>query len=407
MAEYEGYERIEREVRRHLDRVVEWRRAIHRRPELSRCEERTAELVAGVLEGLGLEVRRSVGGHGVLGLLRGTGGGADMGPTVGLRADMDALPMQEETGLPYASEVPGVMHACGHDTHTAMLLGTACVLAGMRDALPGNVKFIFQPAEELNPIGGAPGMIADGALEDPRVDGLFGLHVWPAYETGKVVLRSGPQMGASDRVYLTVEGRAAHGSAPDQGVDAIMIAGQVLCGLQSIVSRSVSPLDAAVVTIGTIKGGWRYNVIPDRVEMEGTVRTLREEVQAAMPDLIERAAGGIARSLRGSCEVRYVKGYPPLVNDPEMCDLAAKAVREVMGAEHLVVAERPELGAEDFAFFARERPAAFAWLGCRPAGAGPEETGVLHSTRFCPDEGCFPFGMRFLASCAVAFLGRR
>ena len=176
-----------------------------------------------------------MGGHGVLRLLRGTGGGADMGPTVGLRADMDALPMQEETGLPYASEVPGVMHACGHDTHTAMLLGTACVLAGMRDALPGNVKFIFQPAEELNPIGGAPGMIADGALEDPRVDGLFGLHVWPAYETGKVVLRSGPQMGASDRVYLTVKGRAAHGSAPDQGVDAIMIAGQVLCGLQSVV----------------------------------------------------------------------------------------------------------------------------------------------------------------------------
>ena len=407
MAEYEGYERIEREVRRHLDRVVEWRRAIHRRPELSRCEERTAELVAGVLEGLGLEVRRGVGGRGVLGLLRGTGGGADMGPTVGLRADMDALPMQEETGLPYASEVPGVMHACGHDTHTAMLLGTACVLAGMRDALPGNVKFIFQPAEELNPVGGAPGMIADGALVDPRVDGLFGLHVWPAYETGRVVLRSGPQMGASDRVYLTVKGRAAHGSAPDQGVDAIMIAGQVLCGLQSVVSRSVSPLDAAVVTIGTIKGGWRYNVIPDRVEMEGTVRTLREEVQAAMPDLIERAAEGIARSLRGSCEVRYVKGYPPLVNDPEMFDLAAEAVREARGAEHLVVAERPELGAEDFAFFARERPSAFAWLGCRPAGVGPEETGVLHSTRFRPDEGCFPFGMRFLASCAVAFLGRR
>lgn len=403
----EEHERIEREVRRHLDRVVEWRRAIHRHPELSRCEERTAELVAGVLEGLGLEVRRGVGGYGVLGLLRGTGGGADMGPTVGLRADMDALPMQEETGLPYASEVPGVMHACGHDTHTAMLLGTACVLAGMRDALPGNVKFIFQPAEELNPVGGAPGMIADGALVDPRVDGLFGLHVWPAYETGRVVLRSGPQMGASDRVYLTVKGRAAHGSAPDQGVDAIMIAGQVLCGLQSVVSRSVSPLDAAVVTIGTIKGGWRYNVIPDRVEMEGTVRTLREEVQAAMPDLIERAAEGIARSLRGSCEVRYVKGYPPLVNDPEMFDLAAEAVREVMGAEHLVVAERPELGAEDFAFFARERPSAFAWLGCRPAGVGPEETGVLHSTRFRPDEGCFPFGMRFLASCAVAFLGRR
>ncbi|MBQ9526083.1 MAG: amidohydrolase [Fretibacterium sp.] len=388
------------EAGRYTDKVVAWRRDIHRHPELSQHEDRTASLVAEVLTGLSLEVRRNVGGHGVVALLR----GKKPGRTVALRADMDALPLKEETGLPYASEVEGVMHACGHDTHTAMLLGAACALADRREDIAGNVKFLFQPAEELNPTGGAPGMIADGALEDPHVDALFALHVWPRFETGTVALKPGPQMGASDRLFLTVHGKSAHGSAPDQGVDAIMIASQVVCGLQSIVSRSVSPLDSAVVTVGTIKGGWRYNVIPDHVEMEGTVRTLREETQALMPELISRTASGIAASLGGSCDVKYVKGYPPMVNDPALFELAAGSVRGAMGPEALTVVEQPELGAEDFAFFARERPAVMGWLGCRPAGARPEDTAVLHNTRFCPDEGCFPYGVSFLASCALNFL---
>ena len=307
------YEEIRELAHKYGGRVVEWRRRIHRQPELSRQEERTSALAAEVLSGLGLEVRSRVGGHGVVGLLR--GGGGD-GRTVALRADMDALPMCEETGLPYASEVDGVMHACGHDTHTAMLLGAACVLSELRDGLRGNVKFIFQPAEELNPTGGAPGMIADGVLEDPHVDALFALHVWPGYETGRIVARAGPQMGASDRIYLTVEGKTAHGSAPHQGVDAIVIAAQVVSGLQTLVSRTVAPLDSAVVTIGTIRGGYRYNVIADRVELEGTVRTLAPDTQGALPGLIERTAQGIARALGGDCKVTYVKGYPPTVNDP-------------------------------------------------------------------------------------------
>ncbi|MCR4819444.1 MAG: amidohydrolase [Fretibacterium sp.] len=388
------------EAKHYIDKVVAWRRDIHRHPELSQQEERTSALVTEVLTGLGLEVRSNVGGYGVVGLLRGKTGGR----TVGLRADMDALPLKEETGLPYASESEGVMHACGHDTHTAMLLGTACALADRREKILGNVKFLFQPAEELNPIGGAPGMIAGGALEEPHVDALFALHVWPRFTTGTVAMKPGPQMGASDRLFLTVHGKSAHGSAPDQGIDAVMIASQVVSGLQSIVSRSVSPLDSAVVTIGTIKGGWRYNVIPDRVEMEGTVRTLREGTQALMPELITRTAKGIAESLGGSCEVKYVKGYPPMVNDPALFELAARAVRRAMGPDALVVAEQPELGAEDFAFFARERPSVMGWLGCRPKGARPEDTAVLHNTRFCPDEGCFPYGMSFLASCALGFL---
>ena len=387
-------------IDKHYPEMVELREDFHRHPELSQHEERTAALAAEVLSGLGLEVRRGVGGHGVVGLLKGKTGG----PTVALRADMDALPMKEETGLPYASENDGVMHACGHDTHTAMLLGAACVLSDMKDELKGNVKFIFQPAEELNPTGGAPGMISDGVLEDPHVDALFALHVWPIYETGHIVMRPGPQMGASDRLFITIKGKSAHGSAPDQGVDAIMIASQVVSGLQSIVSRSVSPLDSAVVTIGTIKGGWRYNVIPDNVEMEGTVRTLREETQSRMPELIERTVRGIAEGLGGSCEVRYVKGYPPMVNDPKLFKLAANAVKNGIGEDALIVAEEPALGAEDFAFFARERPSVMGWLGCSPKGAPAGSVGILHNTRFRPDEACFPLGVRFLASCAVDFL---
>ena len=395
------YEKIRELAHKYGGRVVEWRRRIHRQPELSRQEERTSALAAEVLSGLGLEVRSRVGGHGVVGLLR--GGGGD-GRTVALRADMDALPMREETGLPYASEVDGVMHACGHDTHTAMLLGAACVLSELRDGLRGNVKFIFQPAEELNPTGGAPGMIADGVLEDPHVDALFALHVWPGYETGRIVARAGPQMGASDRIYLTVEGKTAHGSAPHQGVDAIVIAAQVVSGLQTLVSRTVAPLDSAVVTIGTIRGGYRYNVIADRVELEGTVRTLAPDTQGALPGLIERTAQGIARALGGDCKVTYVKGYPPTVNDPELFRLAARTVRASLGEDAMVELEKPDLGGEDFSFFARERPALMAWLGCRPSGTPPEAMAVLHNTRFTPDEGCFPYGVRFFASCAWDFL---
>ena len=260
------HRKIESLVQKFAPKVTEWRRAIHRCPELSTQEEKTAALAAEVMAGLGFEVRKNVGGHGVVGLLRGSGeAGKEAGKTVGLRADMDALPMQEETGLPFASETPNVMHACGHDTHTAMLLGAACVLAELKEELPGNVKFIFQPAEELNPTGGAPGMIKDGVLENPRVDALFALHVWPGFETGTIATRAGTLIGASDRVFVTVSGKASHGSAPHQGIDAIMIASQIVGGLQTIVSRTVAPLDSAVISIGTIRGGYRYNVIADSV----------------------------------------------------------------------------------------------------------------------------------------------
>ena len=394
------YQKIEELTRKYDPRVVEWRRAIHSHPELSAQEEKTADLVAEVLTGLGLGVKKNVGGHGVVGLLE----GKKAGKVAALRADMDALPMQEETGLSFASTAPGVMHACGHDTHTAMLLGAACVLSEMKDELKGSVKFIFQPAEELNPTGGAPGMIKDGVLENPRVDALFALHVWPAFETGTIVTRPGALMGASDRIFLTVTGKTSHGSAPHQGIDAIMIASQIVGGLQTLVSRTVAPLDSAVVSIGTIRGGYRYNVIADKVEMEGTVRTLNPATQDRLPGLIGRAAEGYARALGGDAALRYVRGYPPTLNARELFDLVSKTVAASLGREHFVVLDNPDLGGEDFSFFARERPSLMAWLGCRPAGKSPEEMAVLHNTKFDPDEACFPWGVRFLASCAADFL---
>ena len=383
-----------------IEQVVSWRRDIHEHPELSQHEERTSSLVAGVLEGLGLEVMRNVGGYGVVGLLRGKSDGR----TVALRADMDALPLTEATGLPFASKTPGVMHACGHDTHTAMLLGAASVLAGMREELKCNVKFIFQPAEELNPTGGAPGMIREGVLEEPHVDALFALHVWPALETGKVAVKPGALMAASDRVFITVKGKSAHGSRPDQGIDAVVAAAHVITGLQGIISRSVSPLDSAVLTIGTIHGGDRYNVIPERVDLEGTVRTLNPGVQERMPEMITRTVRGIAEGLGAEYEVKYVKGYPPLVNDSSLAEVAGLAVRRRLGGDALVVPGQPDLTAEDFAFFARERPAVMAWLGCRPGDVKPEDMAMLHNTKFCPDEECLKYGIEYLAGSAIDFL---
>ena len=383
-----------------IEKVIEWRRDIHAHPELSQHEERTSNLVANVLCEIGLEVTRNVGGYGVVGLLRGN----HEGRTIALRADMDALPLNEETGLEYASENPGVMHACGHDTHTAMLLGAACALSEMRDNLNGNVKFIFQPAEEFNPVGGAPGMIRDGVLENPNVDAMLALHVWPSYETGKIVTRSGALMAASDRIFLTVHGQTAHGSRPDQGVDAIVASANIITGLQSIISRSVSPLDSAVLTIGTIHGGYRYNVIPDCVKLEGTVRTLNPNVQNQMPDLISRTAKNIASAFGASCEVEYVKGYPPMMNDAGLTERVCESVRKHIGNDALIIAEQPDLTAEDFAFFARERPAVMAWLGCRPENQNVKDTAMLHNTKFCPDESCFIYGIDFFCGSVIDFL---
>lgn len=397
-------ERIRLLAQKYEEKMLELRRRIHMHPELSGEERETAALVASVLEESGVEVQSDVGGHGVVGVLRGSA----EGPCVALRADMDALPMEEKTGLPWASEVKGIMHACGHDSHTAMLLGAMLVLAEMKNELPGTVKCIFQPAEEANPVGGAPAMIRQGVLRSPGVDAIFGMHVWPSLVTGTIGTRSGALMGASDRLFLTVRGKGSHGSEPENGVDAIAIAAQILTALQTIVSRNVSPLDAAVVSVGTIKGGNRYNVIADEVLLEGTVRTINPETQEKMPGRIESLVRGIARGMGGDCDMEYVKGYPPLMNDPELAKTAFSVLKKVVGEEKIVYVEKPALGGEDFAFFSKEVPAVFLWLGCRPDGVPKEEMHPLHNNMFLPDEKALSLGMETLVSCALEYLkGRR
>lgn len=384
-------------VERHTQRVLDLRCQIHRNPELSNNERNTAALVASLLSQAGLEVISGVGGNGVLALLR----GKIEGPCVALRADMDALPMEEKTGHPCASAVKGVMHACGHDVHTAMLLGAAFVLSEARNELAGTVKFIFQPAEEANPTGGAPGMISDGVLDNPRVDAIYGMHVWPSLKTGIVGTCEGPIMGASDRLFLTVRGKGAHGSEPENGVDAIAIAAQIITALQTVVSRKVSPLEAAVVSIGTIRGGNRYNVIADEVNLEGTVRTINSEIQEKIPLWIEDIANCVARGMGGECEIEYVKGYPPLINNPETTKKAFSALEKTIGKENIVKVQKPALGGEDFAFFSREVPAQFLWLGCRPEGVEKEDMPPLHNNRFLPDENAIPIGIEVLVACAL------
>ena len=390
-------------VSKHIKRILSLRWDIHKNPELSNKESKTAALVADILREPGMAVRTSVGGPGVLGILRG-----DLpGGTVALRADMDALPMEEKTGLPDASSVKGVMHACGHDVHTAMLLGAALVLSDMKETLSGTVKFIFQPAEENNPEGGAPAMIREGVLKNPDVDALFGMHVWPALETGIVATRPGALMGASDRLFLTVSGRGAHGSEPENGVDAIAIAAHVITALQTIVSRNVSPLDSAVVTLGTISGGDRYNVIADEVRMEGTVRTVTPEIQDRMPGRILSIAEGVSKGMGGDCSIDYVQGYPPLMNDPDLAERTIEKLKGIIGPDHVVTVEKPALGGEDFSFFSRETPSLFLWLGCRPAEVSKGDMPPLHNNRFVPDEKAIPLGVEVLVFCALDYLESR
>ncbi len=397
-------ESILKKAEKHLARIVEIRRHLHRNPELSNGERKTAAFVAGELERLDMEVRRNVGGgNGVTGLLR----GARPGRTIALRADMDALPLTEATGLEFASGNAGVMHACGHDMHMAILLGAAMTLAGMREQLAGNVKFAFQPAEELSPPGGAAAMITGGALEDPKVDAMLALHVWPRYKCGTVNCRPGPFMAAVDKIELAALGRSAHGAAPHLGVDAIAIASQIVGALQTIVARNVAPADMAVVTIGTIHGGVKDNIIADRVDLEGTVRTFNSLTQ----DMIERKVGEIAKSVArgmgGDCESRYLRGYPALFNDAGMVEELRAAATDELGADAWHEPPHPDMTAEDFAYFAQKVPAAMFWLGCTPEDADPEMSPQLHNVCFAPDEKCMLPGVRVLVAAATRLLSPR
>jgi len=396
-------------------RVIAWRRDLHEHPELGNREFRTADIVLAHLRSLGLDdIRTGVAHTGVVGVLR----GALSGPTVALRADMDALPVTEAVDLPFASKVRttwngeevGVMHACGHDCHTAILMGVAEILAGLRAELRGTVKFIFQPAEELPPEGeegGAKLMIEQGALENPVPQAIFGLHVSSRLPLGIIGYRPGPTMASSDRFKITVHGKQTHGAAPWLGVDPIVTAAQVILGLQTVVSRGVDiAREPAVVTVGMIKGGVRENIIPDSVEMRGTIRAFDEEMRDEIHERVTTLSEAVARGSRAGCTVCINKNYPVTVNDPALTQAMVPTLQRVAGPDGLQLVPKVT-GAEDFSFFQRIVPGLFFFIGVTPPGVEPTKAASNHSPKFFADERSFVLGVRALAHLACDYLESR
>jgi len=380
------------------ERLVMFRREIHKNPELSGEEQATATFVAGVLGDNDIEVTREVGGHGVVGLLR---GGAGDGPTIALRADMDALPLHEQSGAEYASCVAGVMHACGHDVHTAVLMGVAVTLGSMRERLKGNVKFIFQPSEERT-VTGALMMIEQGALEEPAVDAIVALHCFPEMESGTIAHKPGIMTASSDSFRIVVKGKSGHASRPHQAVDAVLLSSMVVNAVHHIVSRRTDPLHTAVISIGTICGGTAPNIISDRVEMEGTVRTLSPASRKKVHSLIEETIRGVTQSMGGDYELDYNFGTPPVINDAALDKHVASCATELLGEKNVIELEDPLMGAEDFAYFAERVPGVLFRLA-----TGNRDKGIvshLHSPTFDVDEDCLVVGTRLMSWMAAKFL---
>ena len=403
--------RIREAAARAEQRVIAVRRDIHQHPELGNREVRTAKLVADRLRELGIETKTGVAHTGVIGILK----GGKRGRVVALRADMDALPVTEQVDLPFASKVrttyngieTGVMHACGHDAHVAILLGVAEVLAGMREELPGTVKFLFQPAEEGAPRGeegGAELMVKEGALENPRPDAVFGLHVTSRFAAGTIAYKPGSMMAAVDSLTIEVRGKQTHGAYPWLGVDPIVVASQIVLGLQTIPSRQLdSTVAPAVVTVGMIQGGIRNNIIPDSVKMLGTIRSLDKSMQKDIHDRIRRTAESIAASAGATATVTIETGYPVVYNDPAITERAAPILERT--SEETIVTNAV-LGAEDFSFFQEKVPGLFYWVGTRPKNQTAEEAPSNHSPLFYVDESGLIYGVRSLAAVAVEFLGK-
>jgi amidohydrolase len=404
---------IDRREKQVASKVVTWRRDIHEHPELGNRETRTAKIVADHLRALGIDVRTGVAHTGVVGVLR----GGRPGKVVALRADMDALPVTEQVSLPFASKVKatyngqdvGVMHACGHDTHVAILMGVAEVLAGMKDQLPGTVTFIFQPAEEGAPAGeqgGAALMLKEGAFDNPKPDGVFGLHVWGAGNVGHISFRSGATMASADQLEIVVRGKQTHGAVPWSGIDPVVVSSQIVLGLQTIASRQLDVTKTpAVITIGSIHGGVRFNIIPDEVRLVGTVRAFSPEVREDIHRRITLTAESIATGSGATAQVTFIPLYPVTINDSALTEAMLPTLRRVAGAG--MVAEQPLItAAEDFSLFAQRAPGLFVFLGATKKGVNPATAPANHSPLFEVDEGVLPLGVRTLANLAVDFLSK-
>ncbi len=395
------------------DRVIEWRRHFHQNPELSNREFKTAEKVAAHLTKLGMEVQTGVAHTGVVGVLK----GGKPGPVVGLRADMDALPVTERVDLPFASkattiyngEEVGVMHACGHDTHIAILMGVAEMLTEMKDDLQGTVKFIFQPAEEGAPAGeegGASMMVREGVLKNPDVDVIFGLHIWATENAGLIGYRPGGIMASSDGFRIVVKGQQSHGSQPWNGVDPIVTAAQIINGLQTIVSRQLElTKEAAVVTVGKISGGVRSNIIPEEVEMIGTIRSLDPAMQDKIHERVHTVATNIAESMGAEAVVNIGRGYPITYNDHDLTGDVLPILEASAGKENVKLIDAVT-GAEDFSYYANEVPGFFFFLGGKPHDQPKSETAAHHTPDFFIEESSFIVGLRTLTNLTLDYMDR-
>src|SRR5687767_1017065 len=399
--------RVAAAVERIAPRMIDVRHDLHQHPELSNREVRTAGIVAQHLRELGLDVRTGIAHTGVVGILR----GGRPGPIVAVRADMDALPVTEETNFPFRSTVRseylgrevGVAHACGHDIHTSVQMGVAAVLAGMREDLPGTVLFVFQPAEEGAPPGeegGAKLMLEEGVFNEVRPTAIFGLHTYPQLEVGTVGYVHGPAMAASDRFTITIRGRQAHGASPHLSIDPVVMASQAVLALQTIRSRNLSPFEPSVLTVGLISGGERFNIIPDSVRMMGTVRTFDPAVQDEVERRMREILDGVTRAGGGSYTMEYQRTTPVTVNNIPLIERSTPTMIRLMGATN-VVRTQPTTGAEDFAYFANVVPGFYYWLGTtRP---GTTSTG-WHTPTFTADDGAIPVGIRVMSGLILDYL---
>lgn len=378
--------------------LVEDRRRIHSHPEPAYQEQQTAGLVRTRLEELGIPFESGVAETGLVATIK---GGLGDGPCVLLRADMDALPIEERSGVAFASQVPGVMHACGHDAHTAILLGAARLLVERRSAFAGTVKLMFQPAEEG--AGGAQRMIGAGVLTDPPVDAAFALHVRPNLAAGKVGCSAGSQLAGADAFAITVEGRGGHAAEPHKAVDPVVVGAQVVVALQTLIARETDPTASAVLTLGTFHAGERFNVIADKAVITGTIRTLDGELFLRMERRMREVAIGVASALHATAHVDVLGAVPPLVNDAAMADRLARSARSVLGAD-AVVAMQPEMWAEDFACVLERVPGAMLWLGVKSATW--REPKAIHTAEFDLDESALPIGSSAMAGVALDYLIR-
>ena len=376
------------------ERVKKIRRALHEHPELGGEEWETSKRIQEELTNADIPFKTGFAKTGVLGIIEGDGEGG----TVALRADIDALPILEKTDVEFKSKVDGKMHACGHDAHTAMLLGTAFKLQEMKAELPGRILLVFQPNEESSPIGGARPMMEDGVFDEYKPDVIFGQHVWPSLPVGQIGVRDKEMMGASDTLSFTIKGAGGHASMPHLGKDAVVVTAEFISSLQSIVSRNVNPLESAVITIGTINGGYRYNVIADQVELKGTVRTYSQEAKKTVKQRLENLVKGFETAYEVEIDFKYVDGYDATINTPEWAELVRETAAEALGEESVPEVE-PSMAGEDFSRFLKEIPGAFYWLGCAKEGVATPKP--LHDPEFYFNEDAIEVGVETMTKVTV------